>query len=73
MITLIRFAVVVSTCGLLAACASMGGSASMPPSEQPRLTPTQHYIAYVEQNAKRRGIQLMWINPPRTEEITASR
>ncbi|CAN7419323.1 hypothetical protein LJR143_002454 [Pseudoxanthomonas sp. LjRoot143] len=67
-----RLAVVVSTCGLLAACASTGGAASAPPPEQRTLTAEQQYIAYVERIAKRRGIQLTWVNPPRIEEKAGS-
>jgi hypothetical protein len=70
---MIRLAVVVSTCGLLAACASSGGTASAPPPEQrQQLTAEQQYIAYVERIAKRRGIHLTWVNPPRIEEKTTS-
>jgi hypothetical protein len=65
---MIRLAVVVSSCGLLAACASAGGTASAPPPEQRQLTAEQQYIAYVERVAKRRGIHLTWVNPPRAEE-----
>lgn len=65
---MIRLAVVVSTCGLLVACASAGGTASAPPPEQRQLTAEQQYIAYVERVAKRRGIHLTWVNPPSTEE-----
>lgn len=67
-----RLAVVVSACGLLAACASTGGAASAPPPEQRTLTAEQQYIAYVERIAKRRGIQLTWVNPPRIEEKASS-
>jgi hypothetical protein len=65
---MLRLAVVVSTCGLLTACATSGGTASTPPPEQRTLTAEQQYIAYVERIAKRRGIQLTWVNPPRIEE-----
>lgn len=69
--TLLRLAVVVSTCGLLVACASSGGTASAPPTQQ-QLTAEQQYIAYVERIAKRRGIHLTWVNPPRIEEKATS-
>jgi hypothetical protein len=69
---MLRLAVVVSTCGLLAACASTGGTASAPSREQRPLTAEEQYIAYVERIAKRRGIQLTWINPPRIEEKATS-
>lgn len=64
---MLRLAVVVSICGLLAACASSGGTASAPPPQR-QLTAEEQYIAYVERIAKRRGIHLTWINPPRIEE-----
>ncbi len=70
---MMRLAVAVSTCGLLAACASTGGAASAPPLQQRTLTAEQQYIAYVERIAKRRGIQLTWVNPPRIEEKATSR
>jgi len=70
---MLRLAVVVSTCSLLAACASTGGTASAPPPEPRQLTAEQQYIAYVERIAKRRGISLTWVNPPRIEEKTASK
>ena len=69
---MIRLAVAVSACGLLAACASTGGTASSPPPEQRPLTAEQQYIAYVERIAKRRGITLTWVNPPRIEEKKAA-
>ena len=69
---MIRLAVAVSTCGLLAACASSGGTASAPPPQQRQLTAEQQYIAYVERIARRRGIQLTWVNPPRIEEKATS-
>ncbi|MBD9478145.1 hypothetical protein [Pseudoxanthomonas sp. PXM02] len=72
MSAMIRLAVVVSICGLLVSCASTGGTASAPPPEQRQLTAEQQYIAYVERIAKRRGIHLTWINPPRFEEKAAS-
>ena len=69
---MIRLAVVVSTCGLLAACASSGGTASAAPPEPRQLTAEEQYIAYVERIAKRRGIHLTWINPPRIEDKATS-
>lgn len=69
---MIRFAVVVSSCAVLAACASTHGATSAAPPEQRPLTAEQQYIAYVERIAKRRGIQLTWVNPPRIAEKTPS-
>ena len=69
---MIRFAVVVSSCAVLAACASTAGTTSAPPPEQRQLTAEQQYIAYVERIAKRRGIHLTWVNPPRIEEKATS-
>lgn len=37
------------------------------------MTAEQQYIAYVERIAKRRGIQLTWVNPPRIEDKAASK
>jgi hypothetical protein len=58
---------------LLAACASTGGTASSAPLEQHQLTPEQKYIAYVERNAKRRGIQLTWVHPPQAAETAVNK
>lgn len=68
---MLRLAVVVSICGLLAACASSGGTSSAPPAQR-QLTAEEQYIAYVERIAKRRGIHLTWINPPRIEDKVTS-
>jgi len=34
------------------------------PQARPELTRDQLYIAYVERVARRRGIHVMWVNPP---------
>lgn len=70
---MLRLAVVSSACALLAACASTSGTVSSPPPAQRQLTAEQQYIAYVERIAKRRGIHLTWVNPPRFAEKTADK
>jgi hypothetical protein len=54
----------------LSACASLYGKDSNP--ERNKLTPTliksdldQTYIDRVERQAIQRGVQVMWVNPPR--------
>ncbi|WFC40864.1 hypothetical protein [Pseudoxanthomonas sp. SE1] len=71
--TMLRLAVVLSVCALLAACASTRGTASSSPPVQRQLTAEQQYIAYVERIAKRRGIHLTWVNPPRIEDRTTDK
>jgi hypothetical protein len=65
----VRMAVLsVSMLGL-AACASSGGTTSYnaPAKEyaQTRLDNDELYMARVEEAARRRGIDLQWVNPPR--------
>jgi hypothetical protein len=64
----VRMAVLsVSMLGL-AACASSGGTTSYSaekPYQQTRLTNDELYMARVEAYARRRGIDLTWVNPPR--------
>jgi hypothetical protein len=71
----VRMAVLsVSMLGL-AACASSGGttsySAEPQPHPQTRLSNDELYMARVETYARRRGIDLTWVNPPR--EIVAKK
>ena len=65
----VRMAVLsVSMLGL-AACASSGGTTSYnAPAKQyeaTRLSNDEMYMARVESYARRRGIDLQWVNPPR--------
>lgn len=50
---------------LLSGCAGTREMTSTQPVQWEDLTREQQYIAYVERNAKRRGINLTWVNPPR--------
>lgn len=50
---------------LLSGCAGTREMTSTQPIPQQELTPEQQYIAYVERVAKRRGIQVTWVNLPR--------
>ena len=56
---------------LLGACAgtqhmtSTGAPASQS-QDRPELTSDELYIAYVERVARRRGIHVTWVNPPKT-------
>jgi hypothetical protein len=65
----VRMAVLsVSMLGL-AACASSGGATSYNTTEkqyvETRLDNDTLYMARVEEAARRRGIDLQWVNPPR--------
>jgi hypothetical protein len=67
----LRIAAVSFAVMLLGACAgtqqmTSTGAPASEPQDQPELTSEQLYIAYVERVARRRGIHLTWVNPPRT-------
>lgn len=69
----LRIAAVSFAAMLLGACAgtremTSTGAPASEPKAQPELTSDQQYIAYVERIAKRRGIHLTWVNPPKTSE-----
>lgn len=53
----------------LAACASSGGTTSYNATDEQyvetRLDNDRLYMARVEEAARRRGIDLQWVNPPR--------
>ena len=53
----------------LAACASSGGTTSYSAPDkqyaQTRIDNDELYMARVEEAARRRGIDLQWVNPPR--------
>lgn len=66
--TMLRLAIASSVLTLLAGCAASREMTSSPPPAQRELTAEQQYIAYVERIAKRRGIHLTWVNPPRFSE-----
>lgn len=64
----LRMAVLSASVLLLAACASTGEQTSYAPAkqyEQTRLDNDELYMARVEAYARRRGIDLTWVNPPR--------
>lgn len=55
----------------LASCASMDSrDHQMAPQARP-MTAEEQYIAYVERNAARRGIELIWVHRPRIKETLA--
>ena len=66
---------------LLTACASTPKEAAAPqpatssPVSVHTISKDEAYIAYVERTARRRGIQVMWVNPPdkRLKEASASK
>ena len=64
-----RFAVVSLAVLGLAACTGMQerpGSAYVAPQRTPSITDSNAlYMAHVERIARRRGIDVVWVNPPR--------
>lgn len=67
-ISAVSFAVV-----FLGACAgtqemTSTGSPASETQDKPELTADQRYIAQVERIAKRRGIHVTWVNPPRSPD-----
>lgn len=63
-----RIALISVAAAGLAACASMDdGRASLSP-ETRTISPDQAYMSRVETIARRRGIDVTWVNPPVTEE-----
>jgi hypothetical protein len=66
----LRMAVLSASVVCLAACASSGESTSYSPAAnktytETRLSNDELYMARVEAYARRRGIDLQWVNPPR--------
>ena len=61
----------------LAACAgtqsrsSYAEPAAMAPASAPALSRDDRYIATVERIARRRGIGVVWVNPPNRERAVA--
>lgn len=63
---LLRIAAISFAVMLLGACAGTREMTSTgAPASQPELTSEQLYMAHVERIARRRGIDLTWVNPPR--------
>ena len=62
----LRMAVLVSVVGL-AACAGMQSKTPYVPEPQAPsiMDDDEAYIAYVERVARRRGIEVVWVNTPR--------
>ncbi|GAB3089519.1 hypothetical protein [Lysobacter terrae] len=65
----LRMAVLSASVVALAACASSGGTTSAPGVQktyvETRMSNDELYMARVEAAARRRGIDLTWVNPPR--------
>jgi len=71
-----RTAISVACVLLLSACAStheMAARQSPPPEprQQQTIEDDAAYIAYVERIAKRRGINLTWVNPPKKRVVAS--
>lgn len=64
----LRIALPVLSVLLLPACAGTQQTARSTPAAQPQnqtvITTDSEYVAYVERVARRRGIQVNWVNPP---------
>ncbi len=79
--TIVRCVAVLLPVLLLAACATTPKQAAAPqpqttaPVSLHTISKDEAYIAYVERTARRRGIQVMWVNPPdkRLKEASASK
>lgn len=56
----------------LAACASTDDQAARV-SPQPTIDADAAYMSRVEELARRRGIEVVWINPPSTDEQLVAR
>lgn len=71
MSSLLRTAAIASSC-LLAACASQTPRTAQAPAASPRIATASAprivtdatYVARVEREARRRGLDVEWINPP---------
>ncbi len=65
----LRMVVLSASVLCLAACATSGSTAYAPTAKQAypetRLSNDELYMARVEAAARRRGIDLTWVNPPR--------
>ncbi|SOD56940.1 hypothetical protein SAMN06296416_11185 [Pseudoxanthomonas wuyuanensis] len=66
---MLRIAAVSLSALLLSACAgtqemTRSDAPAAEPQARPELTRDELYIAYVERVARRRGIHVMWVNPP---------
>jgi hypothetical protein len=65
----LRMAVLSASVVFLAACASSGGTTYAPGAQKTyadtRMSNDELYMARVEAAARRRGIDLTWVNPPR--------
>ena len=54
----------------LVACATTDQAARMSPETRTIVT-DEAYMSAVEQIARRRGLEVVWVNPPTTEELVA--
>lgn len=66
----LSFAVVSSTLLFLTACASTGTAYEKAPMKhESRATDDNTYVTMVERIARQRGIQVMWVNPPKKRVV----
>lgn len=54
----------------LVACATTDQAARVSPETRTIVT-DEAYMSAVEQIARRRGLEVVWVNPPTTEELVA--
>lgn len=62
--TLLRIALMSLLVSGLAACASMDGQSARAAPQSAPLDAQQQYMSIVEKIASRRGVRVMWVNPP---------
>lgn len=62
--TLMRIALVTVLVSGLVACASMDRQSSRAAPQSAPLDAKQQYMSVVEKIASRRGVRVMWVNPP---------
>ncbi|MBA3487221.1 MAG: hypothetical protein H0T88_08545 [Lysobacter sp.] len=55
----------------LASCASMDSRSDRMAPQARAMTAEEMYVAYVERNAARRGIELIWVHKPKIKETLA--
>jgi uncharacterized lipoprotein YajG len=67
----LKWVIVPAAIALLAGCAS--GSASLAKRERSGMHTDAVYVATVEAIAKRRGVEVRWVNPPREADRQVAR
>lgn len=66
---LLRIALMALLVGGLSACASMDEQSARATPQTDPLNADQLYMSMVEQLASRRGVRVMWVNPPQNPDV----